>query len=261
MTAGIVLLLVIIDQWIKIYVKTHFEMHESVEVTSWFKLVFIENNGMAFGFELGAKFFLTLFRIVACGLLIWYLARIIKNGDKLGYLITVSVILAGALGNIVDCMFYGLIFDNPSTGVAQFVPFGEGYSSFMNGRVVDMFYFPLFEFNWPDWMPFCGGDHFIFFSPIFNFADACISCGVVAFLIFYRNVLAKKNEEESKMSKSVAIDVDNNPVDTNQPNKSVMQELDKSSDIIDGGASDNQVEHSSKGDTIEHSKEDVSTTN
>lgn len=195
---GLVLLLLIIDQWIKIYVKTHFEMHECYEVTSWFKLLFIENNGMAFGFEFGAKLFLTLFRIVACGAIIWYIWRLIKNGVKLGYLIVLSMILAGALGNIIDCMFYGLIFDNPVGTPASFVPFGEGYGHFLEGRVVDMFYFPLFEFDWPSWFPFWGGEHFIFFSPIFNFADSCITCGVFALLIFYRQYLTKEDRKNEK---------------------------------------------------------------
>ncbi len=196
MVVGIVLLLIVIDQWSKIYVKTHFEMHECYDVTSWFKLVFIENNGMAFGMEFGAKLFLTLFRIVASGALIYYLVRCIKRGAKTPYVIILSVILAGAIGNIIDCMFYGLIFDRPVGACAQFVPFGDGYGSFLEGQVVDMFYFPLFEFNWPSWMPFVGGDHFIFFNAIFNFADSCITCGVFAFLIFYRDVLIKKEKEK-----------------------------------------------------------------
>ena len=196
MVVGIVLLLIVIDQWSKIYVKTHFEMHESYEIFSWFKLVFIENNGMAFGMEFGAKLFLTLFRIVASGALIWYIVKCIKKGVSAGYLVVVSAILAGALGNIIDCMFYGLIFDNPAEGYAQFVSFGDGYGRFLEGRVVDMFYFPLFEFNWPDWVPFVGGDHFLFFNAIFNFADSCITCGVFAFLIFYRSVLQGKDKDK-----------------------------------------------------------------
>lgn len=191
LSVALVLLLVIIDQWIKVYVKTHFVMHETYEVASWFKLVFIENNGMAFGMEFGAKLVLTLFRIVACGAIIWYMARLIRRAAPTGYLLTIGVILAGAVGNIVDCMFYGLIFDNPIGSVAHFVPFGEGYASFLEGRVVDMFYFPLFEFDWPGWFPFVGGDHFIFFSPVFNFADSCITCGVAALLIFYHKHLVK----------------------------------------------------------------------
>lgn len=201
MVVCVVILLTIIDQWIKIYVKTHFTMHECYEVTSWFKLLFIENNGMAFGLEFGTKLFLTLFRIIASCAGIWYIARLIKRGVSTGFLFTLSAILAGAIGNIIDCMFYGLIFDNPYGHPAQFVPFGEGYGSFLQGRVVDMFYFPLVEWNWPDWIPFCGGDHFIFFSPIFNFADSCITCGVFALVIFYHKMLtrlsADKDEEAS----------------------------------------------------------------
>ncbi len=191
MVAGVVLLLTLIDQCIKIYVKTHFTLHECYDVTSWFKLLFIENNGMAFGLELGAKIFLTLFRIVASCAGVWFIARLIKRGVSNGFLFTLSAILAGAIGNIIDCMFYGLIFDNPYGRPAQFVPFGEGYGTFLQGRVVDMFYFPLVEWNWPEWLPVLGGDHFIFFSPIFNFADSCITCGVFALLIFYYKKLSQ----------------------------------------------------------------------
>lgn len=198
----LVFLLVLIDQCIKVYVKTHFAMHECVDVLPWFKLVFIENNGMAFGMEFGAKIFLTLFRIVACGAGVWYIWREIRRGTTVGYLVVLSLILAGAIGNIVDCMFYGLIFDSPAYGtpfatgqsLATLVPLGEGNGTFLEGRVVDMFYFPLFGWDWPSWMPLCGGEHFIFFSPIFNFADSCITCGVFAFLIFYRKVLMEAED-------------------------------------------------------------------
>lgn len=186
---SVVILLTLIDQFIKVYIKTHFTLHECYEVTSWFKLLFIENNGMAFGLELGTKLFLTLFRIIATIFGIWYIAKLIRKGVSTGFLLTLSFILAGALGNIIDCMFYGLIFTNPVDVPAQLVSFGEGYGHFLQGRVVDMFYFPLVEWNWPDWMPLIGGEHFIFFSPIFNFADSCITCGVFVLLLFYRKYL------------------------------------------------------------------------
>lgn len=190
LTAILVVTLVLIDQLIKIYVKTHFHMHECVEVLPWFKLLFIENNGMAFGMEFGAKVFLTLFRITASVAGMWYIWREIRRGTTVGYIIVLSLILAGAIGNIIDCMFYGMIFNTPDYwSVAQLVPFGEGNGTFLEGRVVDMFYFPLFGWDWPTWMPLCGGEHFIFFSPIFNFADSCITCGVFAFILFYRRVL------------------------------------------------------------------------
>lgn len=185
---SIVLTLVIlaVDQVIKIAVKTGMYLHESIRVTDWFYILFTENRGMAFGMELFDKLFLTSFRIVAVIVLGWYICRLIRRGVEWGYLLCVVLILAGAAGNIFDCLFYGLVFNNPPAPmVAEFVPFGYGYGEFMTGRVVDMFYFPLVEWDWPSWLPLWGGQHFIFFSPIFNFADACISCGVIALLLFY----------------------------------------------------------------------------
>ena len=178
-------LAVVIDQVIKIIVKTSMTLGESISVFGdWCQIKFIENNGMAFGMEFLGKTFLTSFRIIAVSLLGYYLYKILKaNKHPLGYMLCIAFILAGALGNIFDCLFYGEIFS--SSHGAEFVPWGEGYSSFMHGEVVDMFYFPLF--TWPDWVPFVGGD--IFFSPVFNFADACISCAIVALLIFYRRFL------------------------------------------------------------------------
>ena len=155
----------------------------------WFQIRFIENNGMAFGMELFSKLFLTGFRVVAVAFLIYVLIKLIKDRTyPTGFVFAVGMILAGATGNIIDCLFYGEIFSSSYGQVAQFVPWGEGYASFMQGRVVDMFYFPLF--TWPQWMPLIGGD--IFFAPVFNFADACISCSVVAILLFYRNFLFSK---------------------------------------------------------------------
>ncbi len=188
--ASISLAAVLIDQIIKIWVKTNMYMHEVIEITSWFKILFTENRGMAFGMELMNKLILTSFRIVAVCFLIYIIAKLIKQGVDYLFLICLSLILAGAMGNIVDCLFYGLIFNNPPAPiVAEFVPWGTGYDAIFYGRVVDMFYFPLVEWNWPNWLPFVGGDHFIFFSPIFNFADACISCGVIAVILFCRKQL------------------------------------------------------------------------
>ena len=188
--AGISLAAIIIDQAIKILVKTSMYMHEVIEIAPWFKILFTENRGMAFGMELVDKLFLTSFRIVAVIFLIYIIGRQIRQGVNYLFLICLSLILAGATGNIIDCLFYGMVFNNPPAPiVAEFVPWGTGYDSMFYGRVVDMFYFPLVEWNWPGWMPFCGGEHFIFFSPIFNFADACISCGVIAVLLFCRKEL------------------------------------------------------------------------
>lgn len=190
MAASISLAAIIIDQLIKILVKTNMYMHEVIDVTSWFKILFIENRGMAFGMEIMDKLFLTSFRIVAVCFLIYIICRRISKGVDNLFLVCLSLVLAGATGNIIDCLFYGMIFNNPPVPiVAEFVPFGTGYDQLFYGRVVDMFYFPLVEWYWPDWLPFIGGDHFIFFSPVFNFADACISCSVVIMILFCRKQL------------------------------------------------------------------------
>ena len=184
----IILSVLIIDQVIKILVKTNMTLGESIDVTSWFKILFVENNGMAFGMEIIGKLFLSLFRIGAIGFFTWYLVKILDKGFPTGYVVTVSFVIAGAIGNLIDCMFYGLIFSESMygpDGVAAMVPFGDGYAPFLYGKVVDMFYFPLW--TWPDWMPLVGGD--VFFGPVFNFADSCITCGVVALLLFYTKVV------------------------------------------------------------------------
>ena len=191
---------IIIDQILKIWVKISFYWGEDYEIFSWFHLRFIQNNGMAFGLELGSKIFLTLFRIVAVSVLTWYLVRLCRNPEiSKGYVVCISLITAGAAGNIVDCVCYGEIFTNPMpTDVATFVPWGEGYSTVFQGMVVDMFYFPLVSFRWPDWMPFVGGDRFSFFDPVFNFADAAITVGIIILIFFYYKNLTGVPEEKSK---------------------------------------------------------------
>lgn len=180
---------IIIDQLVKIWVKTHMTIGESIVVTDWFRLTFVENNGMAFGMELFDKYLLTGFRIIATVALAVYIGRLIRRDVGWGYLVCLAFIMTGAAGNIIDCVFYGLIFDDPQWQVAQFVPFGEGYSTWFRGRVVDMFSFPLAEWTWPSWLPGIGGQRYVFFSYIFNIADACITCGVIALLLFCRQTL------------------------------------------------------------------------
>ena len=173
--------------------------HESIKITDWFYIYFTENNGMAFGMEFFDKFFLTGFRIIAAIAITWMLIQYSKKEYKTGFLVCVSLILAGAVGNIIDCILYGEIFsESTHSAISTLVPFGEGYSSLFYGKVVDMFYFPLIETNWPEWMPFVGGEHFIFFSPIFNFADAAISCGIIALILFYSKYLSEIMEPKKK---------------------------------------------------------------
>ena len=191
LSAFIVIAVLVIDQIIKIWVKTNMYWHESIKITDWFYIYFTENNGMAFGMEIFNKFFLTGFRIMAAIAIAYLLVQYVKKNYKTGFLVCVSLILAGAIGNIIDCVFYGEIFSESTNSLlATFVPIGEGYSEWFFGKVVDMFYFPIIDTYWPTWMPFVGGEHFIFFSPIFNFADAAISCGIIALILFYGKYLS-----------------------------------------------------------------------
>ncbi len=206
----LIVLILIIDQIIKVSVKTHMPLGDSIRITKWFYITFVENNGMAYGMSFIYKPLLTLFRVIAVAAIGYYMYKVVKRGGSVGYMICLAMILAGAAGNIFDCFFYGQIFtaSTPFT-ISELVPFGQGYAPVLQGRVVDMFYFPLIVSTYPDWFPFVGGRDFIFFSPVFNFADACISVGVILVILFYRKQLeqltqvlfegtrfAKKKEEE-----------------------------------------------------------------
>ncbi|MDR0233068.1 MAG: lipoprotein signal peptidase [Dysgonamonadaceae bacterium] len=195
---AVVLLVLIADQALKIWVKTNMYLGQSFEITSWFKIYFTENNGMAFGIEVIGKLFLSIFRIIASCVLIYYLYQIVKRKLSTGYIVCIALIFAGAVGNIIDCIFYGVIFDSSYGQVATLFPPGGGYSTWLHGKVVDMFYFPIIDTTWPKWVPFWGGNDFVFFSPIFNLADSAISVGVAILFLFYRKTLAKELESPKK---------------------------------------------------------------
>lgn len=196
----IVLAVLVIDQAIKIYIKLNYPLGVVKEFADWAYLYFTENPGMAFGIEWGGeygKLFLTLFRIAACVFGIWFINKSIQKGESSIFIASISLILAGALGNIIDSVFYGVIFtESTEYDIAQFT-FGNGYSSLFHGKVVDMFYFPLFSGRFPEWLPIWGGEDFLFFRPIFNFADASITIGVFMLLIFHKQI-----EEHSLSLKS-----------------------------------------------------------
>ena len=193
---AVIFLILLLDQIIKIWVKTHFALGEEVWIADWFRIRFIENPGMAMGIEVFGKLFLTIFRIVASVAIAYYIYLLIKNNFKFGYILLISMIFAGAVGNIIDSIFYGVIFsESTPMHVATLFPLEGGYSGWLHGEVVDMFYFPLFHFNWPSWMPWVGGSEFEFFRYIFNFADASISVGIVVLLLFFRKTLSSSFEK------------------------------------------------------------------
>lgn len=195
LVAIIIALIIIADQWLKIYIKTNFWLGEDFPITSWFHLKFIENNGFAFGLEWFNKFVLTFGRIIAVVFFCWAMRKLILNtAFRVGFYIAFALIIAGAAGNIFDCIFYGEIFNNPyPPEVATLFP-EQGYAGWFEGRVVDMLYFPLFSFTWPDWIPLVGGSSYEFFQYIFNIADASITIGVLLMILFYRHDASKAFE-------------------------------------------------------------------
>ena len=194
----IVMLLLLFDQLLKIWVKTHLELHESIEITPWFYICFTENPGMAFGIEVIGKLFLSLFRIVAVIFIGYYLWKLVKRNYAFGFIVCISMILAGAMGNIIDSVFYGVIFDHSYGQVATLFPPDGGYGTWLHGKVVDMFYFPLIETTLPEWLPIWGGQEFVFFRPIFNLADSSICVGVFFLLLFYRDTFSKSLNTHEK---------------------------------------------------------------
>jgi signal peptidase II len=198
----LIVLILIIDQWSKIYIKTHFVLGESVDVFNWFKILFIENEGAAWGAKLSdilpisdsiGKLVLTVFRLFAIFGIGYWLYDVIKKESSKTLIVAVSLIFAGALGNILDSVFYGIIFNDSYNEVASLFS-DEPYGKLFYGKVVDMLYFPMVDTTWPDWMPFFGGSNFRFFEPVFNIADTAISTGVGILLVF--NKRAFKNEDD-----------------------------------------------------------------
>ncbi|KGL53953.1 peptidase A8 [Porphyromonas canoris] len=209
---SLILLLLVVDQIVKILVKTNMALGDSIEITKWFYIHFTENPGMAFGWDFFNKYILTIFRIVASMGLLYLIVRLIKSYDKekprysLGFILTISAIFAGAFGNIIDSVFYGQLFSHSHGQVAQFLPAEGGYAPWLNGKVVDMFYFPIIQTVWPSWVPFFGGEELIFFRPIFNVADACISVGGILLITLYyksfgRLIESSKKHEDSTEEK------------------------------------------------------------
>lgn len=205
---AIVFTVLVLDQWLKIWVKTNMEYGDEFKILGidWALIHFVENNGMAFGLSLGGeygKLVLSVFRIIAVGFLIYYLNFLLNSGAKKGILISFSLILAGAIGNIIDSAFYGLIFSESTYhgGLAEIFPEAGGYATFLHGKVVDMFYFPIINGFLPEWFPIWGGKHIMFFQPVFNVADASITLGVINMLLFNRTFFANQKVEEKEEEK------------------------------------------------------------
>jgi signal peptidase II len=217
----IILLIIFADQALKFYIKLNYYYGEEHNVIgNWFKLHFVENEGMAWGWSFGGAFgkiALTLFRLVAVVFGVFYIRKIIRSGEHRGFIACAALIFAGALGNLIDSMFYGMIFthsDMYAQNVAQAFPKGGGYETFLHGRVVDMLYFPLVQGTFPKWVPIWGGEYFEFFRPVFNIADASISIGVIAILLFQRKFFGKHHRrvtttvpDESKVEPGDSVEI------------------------------------------------------
>jgi len=199
----IIFLVLVIDQLVKLYVKSHFVLGEEYKIAPWFIIHFTENNGMAYGMQFSGqygKIFLSVFRIAAVAGIGWYLIRLVKEHANPGLIASIALIFAGALGNIIDSAFYGLIFSDSSYEVAKLFPQGGGYAGFLHGKVVDMLYFPIMEGYFPTWFPIWGSEEYIFFRPVFNCSDSAITIGVLMILVFQRRFYPRKPEEQQVVS-------------------------------------------------------------
>lgn len=189
----LVFIVIILDQILKIWVKTHMYIGQEYRISgNWFIIHFIENNGMAFGLNIPGEFgkiALSLFRILAISVIGWYLFKLTKEKVSFIVITSISLIFAGALGNMIDSAFYGIVFNDSYYHVAEFLPEKGGYSGFLHGRVVDMFYFPIIRGHYPDWFPFRGSQQFLFFRPVFNIADSSITIGVSLFILFQKRFM------------------------------------------------------------------------
>lgn len=196
----IIFLVLLIDQVVKLYVKTHFVLGEEYRFAPWFIIHFTENNGMAYGMQLSGqygKILLSLFRIGAVVAIGWYMVDLVKKKAHWGLITSIALIFAGALGNIIDSAFYGLIFSDSTYELAKLFPQGGGYAGFLHGRVVDMLYFPIIEGHFPSWVPFWGTEEFIFFRPVFNCSDSAITIGVALILLFQRKFYPRKDDQQN----------------------------------------------------------------
>ena len=193
----LIVIILLVDQISKIYIKTNFELYDKVDVLSWFKILFIENEGMAWGAKIPGsygKIILTLFRLVAIVGIGWWLWDSTRKKAPKVLLIAISLIFAGAMGNIIDSVFYGVLFSESAGQVATFLPEGGGYAPLLKGKVVDMLYFPLYDGILPDWVPIWGGERFVFFEPVFNIADTAISTGFGILLVFHKKAFPKNSK-------------------------------------------------------------------